>query len=220
LTELMHGEICIDETYDSGIAGCPGTRFVVDLHSPPLQLDDSELDKYGLLAEGESGARAHFATDAIIDPVQESSNQELPEGLSVLFVDDDLVLRKLFSRSIKKAAPTWAIKEAANGETALEIVDTETFDVIFMDQYMASVQKQLLGTETVRALRAKGVTAKICGLSANDVEDLFIEAGADSFMIKPFPCKKEALQQELVRVVFSKQPRRTSGWKNILETLT
>jgi CheY-like chemotaxis protein len=220
LVELMQGAIYIDETYDSGVAGCPGTRFVVDLHSPPIQLDDSELDKYGLLVDEESGTRGPpFATDAI-DPVQESPKQELPEGLSVLFVDDDLVLRKLFSRSIKKAAPTWTIKEAANGETALEIVDSETFDVIFMDQYMASVQKQLLGTETTRALRAKGVTAKICGLSANDVEDLFIEAGADSFMIKPFPCKKEALQQELVRVVFSKQPRRTSGWKNILETLT
>jgi DNA-binding response OmpR family regulator len=72
-----------------------------------------------------------------------------------------------------------------------------------MDQYMASVQKQLLGTETTRALRSKGVTAKICGLSANDVEELFIEAGADSFMIKPFPCQKEALKQELVRVVSS-----------------
>jgi hypothetical protein len=52
---------------------------------------------------------------------------------------------------------------------------------------MANVQKQLIGTKTVRALWAQGVTAKICGLSANDVEDSFREAGANSFLFKPFP---------------------------------
>jgi CheY-like chemotaxis protein len=95
---------------------------------------------------------------------------ELPKNLSVLFVDDDLVLRKLFSRSVAKAAPTWKIQEAANGETALRMVDSEAYDLIFMDQHMASTEKQMLGTETVRALRAKGFKNTICGLSANDIE--------------------------------------------------
>jgi hypothetical protein len=35
-----------------------------------------------------------------------------------------------------------------------------------MDQHMASTEKQMLGTETVRALRAKGFKNTICGLSA------------------------------------------------------
>jgi CheY-like chemotaxis protein len=74
---------------------------------------------------------------------------ELPENLSVLFVDDDLVLRKLFSRSVAKAAPTWKIQEAANGETALRLVDEEPYDYILMDQNMISTEKQLLGTDTV-----------------------------------------------------------------------
>jgi CheY-like chemotaxis protein len=139
-------------------------------------------------------------TTLVEEPQEE--DDWLPDNLSVLFVDDDMVLRKLFSRSIKRVAPTWTIHEASNGETALRITQEQTaaFDIIFMDQYMASVQKQLLGTETVRALRAQGVTAKICGLSANDVEDSFREAGADSFLFKPFPCKAEALKRELVRI--------------------
>jgi CheY-like chemotaxis protein len=91
---------------------------------------------------------------------------KLPENLSVLFVDDDLVLRKLFSRSVTKAAPTWKIHEAANGETTLRLVDSEAYDLMFMDQHMASTEKQLLGTETVRALRAKGFKNAICGLSS------------------------------------------------------
>jgi DNA-binding response OmpR family regulator len=62
---------------------------------------------------------------------------------------------------------------------------------------MASVEKQLLGTETVRALRANGVNSIICGLSANHVEEQFYEAGADAFMMKPFPCKTDAFATEL-----------------------
>ena len=66
---------------------------------------------------------------------------------------------------------------------------------------MASVEKQMLGTETVRALRAQGVKSRICGLSANNMEDGFLEAGADSFLLKPFPCEKEELRRELRRVL-------------------
>jgi len=125
----------------------------------------------------------------------------LPEKLSVLFVDDDMILRKLFMRSVRKVINTWDIQEAASGEAALKLTDTTEFDLIFMDQYMASVEKKLLGTETVRALRAKGVHGRICGLSANDVEEGFWKAGADCFLFKPFPCKKEQLQVELHRIL-------------------
>jgi hypothetical protein len=60
-------------------------------------------------------------------------------------------------------------------------VDLEPCDLIFMDQYMTSTEKQLLGTDTVRALRAKGFKNTICGLSANDLEQSFISADADCF---------------------------------------
>jgi len=66
---------------------------------------------------------------------------------------------------------------------------------------MASVDRQLLGTETIRALRAKGVKSIICGLSANDLEQPFLKAGANAFLMKPFPCTKNELQNELVRIL-------------------
>jgi CheY-like chemotaxis protein len=100
-------------------------------------------------------------------------------------------------------APGWSFREASNGETALRLVETEQFDLIFMDMYMASVEKQLLGTETVVALRRKGIDCRICGLSANDKESEFLEAGADAFTFKPFPCEARALTQELCRVLYS-----------------
>jgi DNA-binding response OmpR family regulator len=120
----------------------------------------------------------------------------------VLFVDDDLMLRKLFARAVRKVMPEWDVQEAASGESALRLVDKQSYDLIFLDQYMASVEKQLLGTETARALRAKGVMSKICGLSANDIEKSFLESGADAFIMKPLPCRKEALSRELLRILY------------------
>jgi len=66
---------------------------------------------------------------------------------------------------------------------------------------MASIEKQLLGTETTQAMRAKGVNSIICGLSANDVGGQFLDSGADSFMLKPFPCEKGALTCELLQIL-------------------
>lgn len=112
-----------------------------------------------------------------------------------------MMLRKMFSRVLKVAAPTWTIREACNGETGLSLAREEKFDLIFVDQYMAAVEKQWLGTDTVAAMRAQGIDSVICGLSANDVETQFLEAGADAFMFKPFPCKKDALTDELIAML-------------------
>lgn len=62
---------------------------------------------------------------------------------------------------------------------------------------MASVEKQLLGTETVQAMRARGVTTRICGLSANDIKTNFLEAGADHFLLKPFSTNRDDLEQDM-----------------------
>lgn len=100
----------------------------------------------------------------------------------------------MFIRALQRVAPNWDIQEAANGETALRMVDSHTFQIIFVDHYMASIEKQLLGSEAVQAMRDKGVDSVICGLSANDVEAQFLSAGADAFMLKPFPCQKGKLR--------------------------
>jgi CheY-like chemotaxis protein len=138
-------------------------------------------------------------------------------------VDDDLVLRKLFSRTIRSILPGWTVREAANGETAIRLVEDGTssisrgdgpsssYDLIFVDQYMASYDKQLLGSETVTALRSMGVASRICGLSANDAEREFLAAGADAFMFKPFPCEKRALLAELGRILHGRREASPRG---------
>jgi len=212
LVQLMGGEICLDETYQSGIEGYPGTRFVIDLYTAPV-VDVDITDETTPYTEERDTTSSNFSDEDTDHPSK--PGEGLPENLSVLFVDDDMVIRRLFCRALSIVAPTWKVQQACNGETALQMVrqkgqestlDAPSFDLIFLDQYMASVEKQLLGTETARELRANGFTGCICGLSANDIEAQFFASGANAFMMKPFPAQKDLLQVELQRVLSLKSP--------------
>lgn len=222
LIDLMGGDIVLDEDYDSGVAPeCPGARFYINLNAPPISLDDlpdptktadpesavvPSIDSATTLSIQSAGKGGENSGEKAFN---ESSASTLPNGLRILFVDDDYLLRRLFRRSLQKINPTWQVDEAANGETALSMTTETGYDLIFVDQYMSSVSKQLLGTETVRAMRASHrpdyPLPCICGLSANDMEAQFLRCGANNFMMKPFPCGREPLTAELERIWRSRQ---------------
>lgn len=202
----MDGDLWLDESYNSGIAGCPGACFVVKTSASPLDLEAN------LPVE----LRSSSITSALhVGPTEEPAS--LPENISVLFVDDDVVLRKLFMRAIRKVEPEWNVQEAASGETAIKLCETQFFDLIFLDQYMASVDKQLLGTETARAMRSKGINSFICGLSANDLGPSFLSAGADHFILKPMPCGREELHDTLI-ILLEKGKRRQNSSESVGES--
>lgn len=221
LMGIMDGDLWLDETYDSGIEGCPGACFVVDLKIPIMEFsDDGDIDvEIGAKLADKLDSSSTSTTDPSsrdsdlpIPPVPpgKPTDMELPDDISVLFVDDDAMLRKLFTRAIKRVVPeSWTIREASSGETALKLCETEHFCLIFLDQYMASVDKQLLGTETVRSMRSMGIQSKICGLSANDLRTAFINCGADDFILKPMPCKPPELKRTLSRILSTSKERCT-----------
>jgi hypothetical protein len=109
--------LSLDENSDSAIPGCPGTSFIVNLRTASIQIDELEPPQSPVPTE---------LTDAKTDTAR------LPEGLSVLVTDDDRVLRKLISRSLKRISPTWKLSESSNGETALMKAQEQSFDLIFM----------------------------------------------------------------------------------------
>jgi len=222
IVDLLGGNLWLDATYDSGVAGCPGARFVISLNTAPLQLNEEVLDSYEAHPTYRLSASTTTTSENTLSQtdvaaaasalVPRSQFDTLPTNISVLFVDDDVILRKLFTRAVKRVRPDWDVHEASSGEAALALIDdsSQSFDLIFVDMCklsgmahcmailvtshlvfeisdMASVEKQLLGTETVSALRAKGVESRICGLSANDVEAAFVNAGADFFELKVCP---------------------------------
>lgn len=220
LIGLLGGDVWLDETFDSGIKGRPGARFIIDLQSPPLQLDD-ESDQCvaresalggDVEAQSANGTSNGMTPGMSITPTPKfsakpSEELRLPEELTVLFVDDDTVLRKLFVRAVRRIAPKWKTQEAASGEAALRLIDElgdtgeSHFDIIFMDQYMASTEKQLLGTEATTALRSKGVKSKICGLSANEIANDFFAAGSNAFICKPLPAQQDILRTVLYELL-------------------
>lgn len=204
LVDLMEGSITLDDSYHSGLAGKPGAKLDIKIKCDIINIEELSLTEEE--SEGSLPMQTFDEEAPLVKNIEKFGEvTELPDSLTTLFVDDDVVLRKLFSRALKRIRPNWIVHEAASGESALVMVESESYDIIFMDQYMTSVDKQLLGTETIRALRAKGINCNICGLSANDMEEPFKSAGADTFMIKPFPCKPEPLTIELLRVLNKKE---------------
>lgn len=203
LVTLLKGDIWLDESYDSGVPGFPGARFVVRLKTPlVVPPEGTRSSSYDETERGET------------DCLPGEKPPSLPHNLSVLFVDDDSVLRKLFIRSLSRVCPNWTVTGVSSGESAIRHVlgDAESdnqgpveqpptsYDLIFVDQYMTSTEPQLLGTETIADMRSRGVDCTICGLSANDMEKEFTEAGADYFMLKPLPFERPVLKAALLRV--------------------
>ena len=133
IMDLLKGELYLDESFDSGVASFPGSRFILDLKRKPETVDDDVLDEKkppGSLINGTESSKSA--------PSSVNLASQLPRDLSVLIVDDDLILRRLISRSLQRIAPSWKLHQAANGETALKMTAEHDFDLIFQDQYMAS----------------------------------------------------------------------------------
>ena len=129
--DLLGGKIFLDETYDTGIQGSPGSRFVIQLKKPPVTVALADLDECQDVdaVEDSSAERVSLSGD----------DTALPENLSVLIVDDDSILRRLFRRTIKKVAPSWTVSDVASGEAALDFVAKSKIqpDIIFCDQFVS-----------------------------------------------------------------------------------
>lgn len=212
LCNLMGAEIYLDKSYDSGIKGCPGARFVIDLRCQPIESAQFTQEFCSSAIDEDRNMESidpstHRCPPEQLAPVDRSA--EIPDNLNALFVDDDIIVRKLFIRSVRRCCPSWKIDEASNGEAALQMIEKASYDVIFVDQYMPGIARPLLGTETIRIMRINGVKSVICGCSANEMEAEFLQNGADIFIMKPFPCEKESLHAELQRVLNARNANET-----------
>ena len=130
------------------------------------------------------------------DPCEESSLDVLQDELKILIIDDIKMNRTMLRRRIMKGiAPNCVITEASTGEEALEICSKAKFDVIVVDQYMQEAGGMMLGTDVVHAMRQSKIESIIIGCSGNDIDELFLDAGADWVWKKPMPNNKTILSQ-------------------------
>lgn len=118
----------------------------------------------------------------------------------VLVVDDNNINRKVFSLLLKKT--NMQITEAASGKECLELVRSNSYDIIFMDHMMPEMD----GVETLEALRKLpdnlSSGAPVIALTANAVsgaEEYYLKCGFDGFLSKPVdPRKLEKLIYSLL----------------------
>ncbi|MBF0328360.1 MAG: response regulator [Nitrospirae bacterium] len=107
----------------------------------------------------------------------------------VLCVDDDFMSQKILKALLSAGGVDVVIAE--NGESALELVNKEAIDLIFMDALMPGISgfeacKILKSTEQHKHIPVIMLT----GLSSSDSERMSKEAGADGWLEKPIDKKR------------------------------
>ncbi|WP_210470397.1 response regulator transcription factor [Sporosarcina sp. 6E9] len=101
----------------------------------------------------------------------------------ILIVEDELPIRKLLEYNLKLSG--YETISAADGEDAIELVQSEQPDLIVLDIMLPKLD----GIEVCKNLRSQGINIPIIMLTAKGDEfDKVhgLEIGADDYMTKPF----------------------------------
>jgi two-component system, OmpR family, KDP operon response regulator KdpE len=100
----------------------------------------------------------------------------------ILVVDDEPQLRRAMRSTL--SALGFVVADAPSGETALEKLREEKFDLILLDINMPG----LSGLETCRALRSRSDVSILMLTVRDRAEDKIeaLDAGADGYVTKPF----------------------------------
>ncbi len=109
-------------------------------------------------------------------------------AFNILIVDDSQIIRKIIHRTILMAGvPVGLLWNAGNGQEALDVVNREWVDLVFLDLNMPVMN----GSEFVERMSEQGHLDKVPVVivstegSESKVERL-LEAGARAFVRKPF----------------------------------
>jgi EAL domain-containing protein (putative c-di-GMP-specific phosphodiesterase class I)/CheY-like chemotaxis protein len=107
-----------------------------------------------------------------------------PSGQSILVVDDDAAVRRVFERILTRGG--FVVRQAATGEAALLDIERHDTDAVVLDSRMPGlggigVVRQLRAAPATRTLPIIMVTGE--GHVADRIQGL--EAGADDYLAKP-----------------------------------
>ena len=117
------------------------------------------------------------------DPRPASYTEHVSEKLRVLIAEDDSRLAGMLESLLRSEG--FSVELARDGQRALHLGLTESFDVVVLDRGLPAVE----GLDVLRRLRENGVTTPILVLSAlgtapDRVDGL--NAGAEDYLAKPF----------------------------------
>jgi two-component system, sensor histidine kinase and response regulator len=140
------------------------------------------------------------------------------ERLRVLLVEDNHVNRKLAVHVLEKDGH--AVVAAENGAIALEVLESQVFDLVLMDVQMPRMD----GIEATRAIREKekltGLHLPVIALTAHAMagdRERCLQAGMDGYLIKPIrpATLLEAIQR--LKVISAASPAAAGGEAAVLD---
>ncbi len=119
----------------------------------------------------------------------------MKQKVSVLIVDDELIVRESLFHWFKKEGYT--ADTAPSGEVALEMLENESFDVLFVDMKMPGMD----GLELVRQTQERYPESSVVIITAYGSIDTAVTAmkkGAADYLLKPFKPDQLALVMEKI----------------------
>ncbi|MGB6975238.1 MAG: response regulator [Terracidiphilus sp.] len=123
-------------------------------------------------------------------------SDEPPTRRRILVADDDAAIRHGISRLLENAG--FEVSEAADGLAALNAIQEEPFDLVFLDIWMP----QLSGLEVLARIRTGTSRPKVIVTTSDGTPETLLRAvkeQAYDYLSKPFPPRKavEAAQRAL-----------------------
>ncbi|PWF99420.1 response regulator transcription factor [Levilactobacillus bambusae] len=125
--------------------------------------------------------------------------------VKVLVVDDEPSIVTLLEYNLRAAGHE--VVSASDGETALNLAMTQSFDVILLDLMLPKLD----GLEVTKRLRQEKVTTPIIIITAknNEFDKVFgLELGADDYITKPFAPREVLARIKAVLRRYDQQPTR------------
>jgi DNA-binding NtrC family response regulator len=105
------------------------------------------------------------------------------EKTKILIVDDDAVLLDLMARRLEKMG--YKPDRAQNGDEALPLIESNTYDLVITDIYMPKTT----GIDLITIIKGKNPETQIIAITGGAMIEIALEAiekGADAYMSKPF----------------------------------
>ncbi|SCP96899.1 LytR/AlgR family response regulator transcription factor [Anaerobium acetethylicum] len=107
--------------------------------------------------------------------------------MKVAIIDDEKPARSELSYLIREAAPEAIITEIENGETALEILSNERFDLLCIDINLGDISGTVLAATARKILPDAEI---VFATAYNNYAEKAFEIDAIYYLLKPFSAKK------------------------------
>ncbi|MFT4823981.1 MAG: signal transduction histidine kinase/ActR/RegA family two-component response regulator [Cryomorphaceae bacterium] len=187
LVELMGGEMQV-----SSVSG-RGSCFAFDLEFKAKQVRDPHLQERSHTAAALQLGKRGSGVDALLE------DQRIYFGIQVLLAEDAVINQEVAKAMISSYGCEVTI--ADNGLKALEMVEREHFDLIFMDCQMPTMGGYEATAQIRSTEKANGHSRiPIIALTANAIQgdrERCLKAGMDDYISKPFT--SEIIGQKLAQ---------------------